>query len=510
MPLRNYHILLIVTVVSLLCHLTARRTHSALVVGDAIDKIDSFYVDEVDRRELLESALSGLTSKLDEHSQFIPPQSFEQFEDFLAQEFAGVGILVEQPEEGQPVRVITPLVGSPALRAGVLPGDQIITVDGEDVRKLPLRDVSDRLRGPIETEVVIEVLRDEESQETIKVVREQIPLDSIVGDYRDEQSRWVFRLKGQPRIAMIRCTSFGEKTVGELRRTLLELDNDFDGLVFDLRGNAGGLLNAAVDVCDMFIEEGEIVSTRGRDPSRKASSDWATRGTLVDPKIPMVVLIDGNSASASEIVAACLQDHRRAAVVGTRSYGKGTVQNVIMMEYGKSALKLTTARYYRPSGRNIHRTADATDEDEWGVVPDEGMLVTLSDDQLRAVGKRWRRAAYPVWEDREINSLSDALDTDVLETDELTAPIDPPLELPPRDEAESATEPSEATDEPASTDDPEATSDAASPTTGENTAEPTEQAEDLPVDDPMVDPQLKRAVEYLESKISKQTKQRAA
>lgn len=474
MPLRNFQILFVAAIVSVMCYVMQRRTHSALIVGQAIDSIVRHYVDPVDERMLLESALVGVTSKLDEHSQFIPPSEFEQFEDFLTQEFAGIGILVEQPDEGQPVRVITPLVGSPALRSGMLPGDRILQVDGVEVSQMKLRQVSDRLRGPVGTKVQITIQRDTDQQLGITVTRAQIPLDSVVGDYRDDQSQWVYRVRGLPRVAMIRCTSFGEKTVAEMRAALKQLDGDFDALILDLRGNSGGLLSAAVEISDMFIVDGEIVSTRGRDRTRKATSSVATKKTLVAPAIPMAVLIDGNSASASEIVSACLQDHGRAAIVGTRSYGKGTVQNLMMMEYGRSAFKLTTARYYRPNGGNIHRLPEHGQDDLWGVSPDPGLEIELSRHDLRRVGRRWRRATYPVFEDIEITASTD------LESTEDAATL---LELPesmqlPGDEPEES--PTEA---------------AADDIADETVA--VESGDEIDPDAPANDPQLQTAIDYL-------------
>ncbi|WP_153556317.1 S41 family peptidase [Roseimaritima sediminicola] len=490
MPLRNYHILMVVAVVSILCHVTARRTHSALVVGDAIDKIEKHYVDPVEHRTLVEAALRGLQTQLDEHSQFIPPDKFEEFEQSLAQEFAGIGVLVEQPETDEPVRVITPLVGSPAYRAGVLPGDRIVGIDGEDASGLSLAEVSERLGGPIGSRVEIDVRRDEDERVTLSVTREQIPLDSVLGDYRDENSDWVYRVRNHPRIAMIRCTSFGEKTVSEMRRVLNSLDNDFDALILDLRENSGGLLNAAVEICDMFIESGEIVSTRGRDASKKATSELATPGTLVDPEKPMVVLIDQNSASASEIVAACLQDHGRATIAGTRSYGKGTVQNVLIMEYGRSAFKLTTARYYRPSGQNIHRTSDASEEDVWGVRPDPSLRVRLDDQQRQAVRRRWRRATFPVWEDREITWLSRGPE------DAPDAAAEPPVELPDR----SQDLPEHSPEDESRSDDPQ--DDAAADDGGAAAADDSDDAaSSLDPDDPRVDPLLRRVLDYLHDSV---------
>ncbi|QDT01649.1 Carboxy-terminal processing protease CtpB precursor [Rubripirellula lacrimiformis] len=436
MPPRNLNIIIIAAAISLLCYATHRRARPAMIVGDALNLIDSYYVDPVDSEALLIAAMNGMTSTLDENSEYIPGAAYESFQDNINQEFAGIGIYVEATEDGGPVRVRTPLVGSPALKAGFLPGDLIVKVDGEDVSKMPLPDVSNRLRGPVGTTVKITVRRPERTTETntdtaavaepdadadntvddntvdddqvadnqvaevpyeeklLTVTRARIELESVAGDYRDEHDHWVFRLREDPTIGYIRLTSFGEKSTDEMKRALAQLDNNFRGLVLDLRGNGGGLLHTAADISDMFLNAGNIVTTRTRGGVIESRFD-AEPGTLVDPKKPFAILIDGNSASASEIVSACMQDNHRAIVVGTRSYGKGTVQNILPLQFGRSALRLTVARYYRPSGANIHRTQDATDDDEWGVTPDDGMIVELDEESLIKVARRWTEAAYP-------------------------------------------------------------------------------------------------------------------
>ena len=268
----------------------------------------------------------------------------------------------------------------------------------------------------------------------MSVRRQTIELESVIGDHRDEQDRWVYRLEDDPTIAYMRLTSFGEKTVDEFREVLEDLDNDFGGLVLDLRGNSGGLLYAASEVCNMFIEKGRIVSTRVRGNIVDEFID-AEPGTLVDADIPVAILIDGNSASASEIVAACLQDHGRAVIVGTRSYGKGTVQNIFPLQYGRSALRLTVARYYRPSDKNIHRMPDATEDDEWGVTPDEGCLVEVDEKTLESLARRWQEASYPMLSsaEREVadhtepNDADDPSEVDP-ELPEVGPPIDPQLQ----------------------------------------------------------------------------------
>ena len=395
MPPRNLNVILLAVFVSVLCFVTNRRTRTALMVGNALDLIRQHYVDPVDADDLLTSAMEGMTGILDENSTYIPGGAYTSFQDSINQEFAGIGIFVEQPEPGQPVRVITPLVGSPALKAGLLPGDRIVVVNDEDVRSMPLEDVSKRLRGPVDTTVDLVVTRREDEEVSMTVRRQTIELESVIGDHRDDQNRWVYRLKDDPTIAYTRLTSFGEKTSEELRQVLQDLGEDVRGLILDLRGNSGGLLYAAVDVSNMFIEQGRIVSTRVRGDVVEETID-AEPGTLVDADLPLAILIDGNSASASEIVAACMQDNGRAGIVGTRSYGKGTVQNIIPLQYGRSALRLTVARYYRPNDKNIHRMPDATEQDEWGVSPDDGYEVPVDEQTLQELMLRWRVASYPM------------------------------------------------------------------------------------------------------------------
>ena len=397
MSSRNFNIILLAALVSVFCYVAHRRTVTALHVGDALALIDDHYVDPIDKNELLIAAMNGMTSKLDEHSGYIPAQEFENFQHNINQEFAGIGIYVEQPPDGPPIRVVTPLVGSPALSAGIMPGDRFLRVDDQDVSSMGLQEVSAKLKGPIGTMVRVTVRRDtadQQQQIDLNIKRETIELESVIGDHRDDQNRWVYRLQDDPSIAYVRLTGFGEKTVTELKHVLTELNDDFQALVFDMRGNGGGLLDTAVEVSDMFLDQGMIVSTRTRGGAMEDSYQ-AKPGVLVRMDKPMAILIDGQSASASEIVAACLQDNQRAVIVGTRSYGKGTVQNVMPLRYGRSALRLTVARFYRPSGQNLHRSQDATDDQPWGVRPNPGLEVPLDDVIRPQLEKRWREVSYP-------------------------------------------------------------------------------------------------------------------
>ncbi len=409
---RNFAVIIVVAFVSILCYSKHRQTKPALFVADALNLIDAYYVDPVESDKLLGAALTGMTDTLDEHSSYIPGDALATFQDSINQEFAGIGILVEQPEIGKPVRVITPLVGSPALAAGLMPGDEIIRVDGAEVSTQDIGQVSSQLRGPVGTRVSLVVLRKDVEVE-LSIARATIAMESVIGDHRGEDNTWVYRLADDPEIAYVRLTSFGDKTVEELTTVLNKLDNQFRGLVLDLRGNGGGLLYSAVDICDMFLDEGKIVSTRmrGGDVNESFSAEV---GTLVDLEKPIAVLVDGDSASASEIVAACLQDNERAVVVGMRSYGKGTVQEIMPLQYGRAALRLTIARYYRPNDHNIHRLKDASEEDEWGVRPDSGYEVAIDDATLEKLVRRWREASYPLLvgiEPKVLDSAADETDS---------------------------------------------------------------------------------------------------
>lgn len=396
---RNLNVILIAIIVSIICYSTVARARKAILVGEAISLIDQFYVDPIDNADLVEAAMTGLTSRLDEHSEFIPPRMYGAFKGVIEQEFAGIGILVEQPDPKMPVRVITPLVGSPALAAGMLPGDEVMKVDGKDVSTIEIGEVSNLLRGPVGTQLTITVRRKVEPESNkfleISLSRRTIELESVMGDHRNPDNRWVFHLRGRPEIAYVRLTSFGEKTVSEFQRIMQSLPPETESIVLDVRANSGGLLHSAVEVCDDFLESGRIVTIKKRGGEIDSEYD-ATPGVLVKEDLRIVVLIDANSASASEIVAACLQDHARATIVGSRSFGKGTVQNVLSLDYGRSALKLTTARYYRPNGRNIHRLKDAKPEDEWGVSPDEGMDVPIDDEHYKKLIQVWQRSSFPV------------------------------------------------------------------------------------------------------------------
>ena len=310
--------------------------------GDIFDRIRSEYVEEVDAKELIEAAINGMLTSLDPHSGYLPPVDAEKMREQTRGEFGGLGIEVTQ-EEGF-VKVVSPIDGTPADAAGMEAGDFITHVDGESVLGLTLNEAVERMRGPVGSEIIITIAREGEDEPfDVSIIRDFIKLTAA-------------RVRTEGKSVVVRVTTFNDNTFDNIRDGLeKELETaggleNINGVVLDLRNNPGGLLSQAIRVSDAFFDKGEIVSTRGRNPEEGDRYN-ATPGDLIKGK-PIVVLINGGSASASEIVAAALKDHRRGIVVGTKSFGKGSVQTVMPLRE-QSAMRLTTARYYSLSGRSI-------------------------------------------------------------------------------------------------------------------------------------------------------------
>jgi carboxyl-terminal processing protease len=358
---------------------TAEELGLLELFADTLDQVERNYVKDVTRRQLMEAAIRGMLSELDPYSNFIPPKQLDRFKVEVENEFGGVGIQVSS-EKGQ-LRVISPLVGTPAYRAGVMSGDSIIEIDGQSTKGITLDEAVQRMKGLLGTKVTLKLLRAGATEvETVELERENIRVETILGESRNPDDSWRWLLDPEKNIACIRITGFGRHTAEDLRKVLQQLANGkLGGLILDLRFNPGGLLSSAIEVSDMFISQGRIVSTEGRNVESRAW-DATQKGTFEG--FPMTVLVNRYSASASEIVAACLQDHNRAVVIGERTWGKGSVQNVIELERGASALKLTTAGYHRPNGKNIHRFPDAQDSDDWGVVPNSGFELQVGGAEL--------------------------------------------------------------------------------------------------------------------------------
>jgi carboxyl-terminal processing protease len=354
---------------------------------DAVEKVEVNYVRPVSRRELLESALEGMLQQLDPHSTFINMGEWVQFRRQIEGRFGGIGIRVDiDPETGR-LSVVAPMVGTPAYEAGILAGDQILEIDGQSAEGMSPDKAIEVLSGRPGTEVKLSVLHEgSEEPESVTIARAIIDVPSILGDHLKPDDQWDFLIDPDKKIGYIRISSFIQNTAEDLKKVLDQLKaQGVRGLILDLRDDPGGLLSAAVEVSDLFLSDGEIVSTKGRNTQPKTYK--AQRDSLFED-LPMVVMVNQNSASASEIVSAALQDHKRATVVGQRSYGKGSVQNIFELDDGSSVLKLTVASYYRPSGENIHRFKNAKTADQWGVKPDKGCEVKLTTSEY----VRWFRA----------------------------------------------------------------------------------------------------------------------
>jgi carboxyl-terminal processing protease len=310
--------------------------------GDVFERIRGQYVNEVETGTLIEAAINGMLSSLDPHSSYLSPDDFEDMRVQTRGAFGGLGIEISQ-QDGF-VRVIAPIDDTPADKAGVQAGDLITHVDGESLLGLTLQQAVEMMRGPVGSEIVITIVREGVNEPfELSIIRDTIRIQAV-------------RTRVEGDIVVLRLTTFNEQTYSSLRTSLegaleeLGGVENLQGLVLDLRNNPGGLLNQAIQVTDAFLDQGEIVSTRGRDQGEGERYN-ASAGDLIDGR-PMVVLINTGSASASEIVAGALQDHRRAVVVGTRSFGKGSVQSLIPLR-GNGAMRLTTSLYYTPSGRSI-------------------------------------------------------------------------------------------------------------------------------------------------------------
>jgi len=348
---------------------------------ESFQQIESNYVNEVDRRELIEAAIQGMMRHLDQYSIYLPPAGTDQFNQTVEQEFGGIGVYFDH-REGR-LKVTSPIPGSPAARANIMPGDVILEVNGTSLSGVSVAEAVRMIQGPAGRPVTLKILHAGEGQEPVEVsvVREIIQVPTVHGYHLTSDNQWDFMYSADEEIGYIHLSHFGRFSADEVRTTVQSLvDAGLQGLVLDLRSNPGGLLDVAIEICDMFLKEGNIVSVKGRNVAEQV---WDATESETFPEFPIAILVNRYSASASEVVSAALQDNDRAVVVGERTWGKGSVQNIIRLEDGDSQLKLTMASYHRPSGVNIHRTNGASDNDDWGVKPTEGFELRLEGAEFR-------------------------------------------------------------------------------------------------------------------------------
>jgi carboxyl-terminal processing protease len=329
--------------------------------GDVFERVRADYVEKPDDSKLIEQAINGMLNGLDPHSSYMDPKNFRDMQIQTKGEFGGLGIEVTM-EDGL-VKVVTPIDETPAAKAGVMANDIITQLDGEQVQGLTLNQAVEKMRGPVNTKIKLTIMRKGQDKPIeVSITRDVIRVRSVR-----------MRTEGDD-VGYIRISQFNEQTSDGLRKAISDItaqiqSDKLKGYVLDLRNNPGGLLDQAISVSDAFLERGEIVSTRGRN-AEETQRYSARAGDLTKNK-PIIVLINGGSASASEIVAGALQDHKRATILGTRSFGKGSVQTIIPLGNNNGALRLTTARYYTPSGKSIQAK---------GIVPDIEILQDVPDD----------------------------------------------------------------------------------------------------------------------------------
>ena len=327
--------------------------------GDVFERVRADYVEKPDDSKLIESAINGMLAGLDPHSSYMDSKSFRDMQVQTRGEFGGLGIEVTM-EDGL-IKVVAPIDETPAAKAGIMANDIITHLDDEPVQGLTLNQAVEKMRGPVNTKIKLKVMRKGQDKPVeVAITRDVIRVRSVRSRLEDD-------------VGFIRVTQFNEQTTEGLKKAIADLSaqagDKLKGFIIDLRNNPGGLLDQAISVSDAFLEKGEIVSTRGRNAEETQRFN-SRAGDLTKNK-PVIILINGGSASASEIVAGALQDHRRATVIGTRSFGKGSVQTIIPLGSGNGALRLTTARYFTPSGRSIQAKGISPDIEVLQEMPEE-------------------------------------------------------------------------------------------------------------------------------------------
>lgn len=388
MPQRNLLLLLLAVAVSYVCYTRGEQNPYRRYVANGLTAIEEHGLEPVGGRELMAGAMDGMVAVLrargDQHSQFLSESEAGPLRNEIHQQFGGIGVRLRF-EGNPPLPVIAGPIApaTPAGKAKLQPCDRILAINDEPTETLKKRDVLSRLTGEVGSRVTLLLQGPNEKQaRSVELTRELIQIESIFGDRRGPDGNWLFALEDDPRVAQIRIGAFGDRTAQEFAAILpVLIKKGVQGIVIDVRDNAGGSLSSAVAICEMLLPANKtIVETRGRGQTLHERYATTVDGKYRD--LPLAVIVNQNSASAAEIVAGCLQDHGRAIIIGQRSFGKGTVQQLLPL--GDGLLKLTWASFWRPSGANVDRALGTATKTSWGVSPDKGFACELTTAQYAA------------------------------------------------------------------------------------------------------------------------------
>ena len=356
--------------------------------------------ESIKREKLKEYSLTGMMRTLDPYSAYIPPQEKVKMQESLDQAFAGIGIEIIIDPKTQALTVASIFPGAPAANAGIRSGDLLLMINGESTQGFSVNHARQKLRGGPGTVLTLKALHSGQREPTdIEIVRQVIPTHTVIGERRRSDGHWNYYLPKHPQYAYLKISNFGQRTAEEIAWLLPQFVNrGLKGLILDLRDNPGGTLSSAVALCNLFVEKNSLIVSIH---SKSSIEEFRAEGGAKYRNFPIAVLINGESASASEIVASCMQDYAnksasdgsvlRVATIGSRSFGKGTVQDINDLDRNQGAIKLTIASYRRPNGKNIHRNAETQQTDQWGVKPDAGQEINLTEEQEQQL-RRWRNA----------------------------------------------------------------------------------------------------------------------
>ncbi len=391
---RNLLIVAIVVPGCLLACAAQDRTGQGKRFAEIIYRIDKGYFRNVDSEQLFQAAMEGVFRRLDDRSEFIEPSKLRNYERDFKKEFAGIGVELDAELPSGDIVVVAPVYGGPAWQAGIRSGDRIVSVEGIETRGRNLSEIVAQFRGEVGSKVDLCIrkkgvgLNDRSAIQDITISRQNITIESVRGDRRLPSGKWEWWLEGDPNIAYLRISHFSKRTDTEVAALIEKLvfKQPPKGLVIDLRGNSGGILEGGIALCNLFLEDGLIAAVTNdrlnRSNRKQFQQKWTATAGQVLKGVPIAVLVDEFTASVAEIVAACLQDHKRATIVGSRTFGNASVQTITTLSSGPGAIQLTTNEYQRPSGTSLNRLSTSTESDAWGVRPDSNFAFSPTRKQL--------------------------------------------------------------------------------------------------------------------------------